>query len=63
MCEANAYLWKDGAEELLMESLDVLRPEGELLYLKNIYGEQKKIKGAIKEMNLVNHKVVIEERP
>jgi len=61
MCEANAYLWKDGKEELLMEALDVLRPEGEMLYLKNIFGEQKKVKGTIKEMNLVNHKVIIQQ--
>jgi predicted RNA-binding protein len=62
MCEANAYLVKQGKEELLMEALDILRPEDEMLYLRNIYGEQKKIRGVIKEMNLVNHRVVIEEK-
>jgi len=61
MCEANAYLLKDGKEELLMEGLDVLRPEGQMLYLRNIYGEQKKVNGTIREMNLVNHRVVIEQ--
>lgn len=61
MCEANAYLLKEGKEELLMEGLDVLRPEGRMLYLRNIYGEQKKINGTIREMNLVNHRVVIEQ--
>jgi len=62
MCEANAYLVKEGKEELLMEALDILRPEDDMLYLKNIYGEQKKVKGVIKEMNLVNHRVLIEEK-
>ena len=62
MCEANAYLLKEGKEELLMEALDVLRPEEGMLYLRNIYGEQKKIRGIIKELNLLNHKIIIEEK-
>ena len=27
MCEANAYIVKDGREELVMESVDVVEPE------------------------------------
>ena len=61
MCEANAYLVKDGKEELVLEDLMVLRPEGEELYLQNIFGEQKKIKARIKELNLVDHRVILEE--
>jgi hypothetical protein len=26
MCEANAYVYKDGNEELLLESLDIVEP-------------------------------------
>ncbi len=29
MCEANAYLVRDGQEELIMESVDLIEPEGE----------------------------------
>ena len=29
MCEANAYLIKDGSEKVIMESVDIVRPEGE----------------------------------
>lgn len=60
MCEANAYLMKDGKEELVLEDLMVLRPEGEEIYLQNIFGEQKKIKARIKELNLVDHRVILE---
>lgn len=61
MCEANAYLARQGSEELILESIMILRPEGERIYLQNIFGEQKWIKGRIKEMNLVEHRIVFEE--
>ena len=28
MCEANAYRIKDGGEDLIMESVDIVEPEG-----------------------------------
>lgn len=61
MCEANAYLLKDGKEELILEDLSILRPEKEELYLQNIFGEQKRIKARVKEMNLLDHRIVLEE--
>jgi predicted RNA-binding protein len=61
MCEANAYLIKEGKEELIFEDLMILRPEQEDIYLQNIFGEQKRIKARIKEMNLVEHRVILEE--
>ncbi len=61
MCEAHAYVTKDGKEELVMQSVDVLRPEGDQLYIQSIFGEQRWIKGHIKEMNLVQHRIVLEE--
>ncbi len=61
MCEANAYLLKEGKEELILEDLMILRPEQEGLYLQNIFGEQKRIKARIKELNLVEHRVILEE--
>lgn len=60
MCEANAYILKDGVEELLLESVDKLVPEEDGLLLENIFGQQKKIKARIKEMALVSHKIILE---
>jgi hypothetical protein len=34
MCEAKAYLMKDGEEELIMKSVDILRPEDGVIYLQ-----------------------------
>ncbi|MGB9711157.1 MAG: CooT family nickel-binding protein [Thermodesulfovibrio sp.] len=61
MCEANAYVIKNGQEEIYLESVDILRPEGNQIYLRNIFGEQKVFKGKIKEMSLLNHKIILEE--
>jgi predicted RNA-binding protein len=61
MCEANAYLLKNGKEELILESVDVLENEGDQVRVANIFGEQKVIKGRIRSMSLVDHKILLEE--
>lgn len=61
MCEANAYVIKNGKEEIYLEAVDILKPEGNEIYLRSIFGEQKVFKGKIKEMSLLNHKIVLEE--
>ena len=61
MCEANAYFYKNGKEEMVLESVDIIEPEGQSGFrLASIYGDQKIIKGRLKTMNLVNHKIVFE---
>ena len=61
MCEANAYLAKEGKDELILEDVMILRPEDGQIYLQNILGEQKRIKARIKEMNLLDHRIILEE--
>ncbi|MDJ0812078.1 MAG: CooT family nickel-binding protein [Desulfobacterales bacterium] len=61
MCEANAYLYNNGQEELILESVDVVKPEADDQYrLINIFNEQKIVRGRIKSMRLVEHKIVFE---
>ena len=62
MCEANAYLIKEGKEELLMESMDTLEPiEKDRYRLVDIFSDQEIIKARLKRMNLVDHKILFEE--
>jgi predicted RNA-binding protein len=61
MCEANAYLVKDGKEELLLEAVDKVEPDEGKLRLTSIFGEQKFIEGKITRLSLVDHRVIIEE--
>jgi predicted RNA-binding protein len=59
MCEANAYIDKDGREELILESVDLVEPEESGGFrLVNIYGQQKTVNARLKRMNLVNHRIV-----
>jgi predicted RNA-binding protein len=62
MCEANAYLIKKDEEQLIMESVDMMDPDGENSWrLVDIFGDQKTVKGRIKALNLVNHKILFED--
>lgn len=60
MCEANAYLSKNGQEELFMESVDNVVPDSSKVYLKNIFGQRKIFEGRIKELLLVDHRIILE---
>jgi predicted RNA-binding protein len=61
MCEANVYTIKGDKEELFMESIETAKYMGNDSWMFiNLFGEQKEIKGKIKRMNLVDHKILFE---
>ncbi|MGD0885077.1 MAG: CooT family nickel-binding protein [Thermodesulfovibrionales bacterium] len=62
MCETNAYVLKDGNEELYLENVDLMKPEGGKIFLKNLFGEQKVFDGTIKEISLLKHRVILEKK-
>lgn len=62
MCEASAYIYKDGKEELYLENVDIMRPEEGKIYLRSLFGEQKVFDGEIKEISLLRHKIILEKR-
>ena len=62
MCEANVYLYnQDMEEELYLDRVDKIIPRGDELYLENIFGKRKTIKARIKEMALVEHRIILEK--
>jgi predicted RNA-binding protein len=61
MCEANAYIIRDGQEELIMEAVDKIEPEDDGLRLVNIFGDQKFLYARIHALSLVKHKVFLKE--
>ncbi|HLD36603.1 MAG TPA: CooT family nickel-binding protein [Planctomycetota bacterium] len=63
MCESNVYLIKNGQEELVLESVSLVRPQGNKLFLQSILGEEKSVQARIKEINLMDHKIILEEMP
>ncbi|GFN23178.1 MAG: CooT family nickel-binding protein [Thermoanaerobacteraceae bacterium] len=61
MCEANAYLLKGDKEELVLEGVDRVVPQEEGILLEDIFGKRKLLRARIKEMALVEHKIILEE--
>ena len=61
MCDTNAYIDKDGTEELYLENVNLIRPEDGMIYLKNLFGEEKTFEGSIQEISLNNHKILLKK--
>ena len=62
MCESTAYLIdKDGNETLFFELVDRIVPDKDLIYLENILGQKKTVHARIKELALMEHRIVLEE--
>ncbi len=55
MCEINAYVTvasEGGKEELYLEGVDTVRQqEGGVLYMRNLFGEERTFKGTIAEIS------------
>ncbi|GEA16133.1 MAG: hypothetical protein PWR22_1053 [Moorella sp. (in: firmicutes)] len=61
MCEANAYLLKEGGEEeLVFENVDRIVPREDGILMEDIFGKKKILRARIKEMALVDHKIFLE---
>lgn len=63
MCEANAYLKKKNQEDYveLLAFVDKVEPTENGLILESIFGERKILSAKIKELQLVDHKILLEE--
>ena len=61
MCEAHAFLVKDGVEQKLMENVDQLEVTGDEIKMVSIFGEQKNIKAKIKSYNGSDSRIILEE--
>ena len=60
MCEAHAFISKDGTEEQILESVDEVEVIGDEVRLVNIFGEQKIIKAKIQRYSNREGKIVLE---
>ncbi|MDD5451198.1 MAG: CooT family nickel-binding protein [Desulfovibrionales bacterium] len=62
MCETNAYILKDDKEELLMDSVIILRPEDGKIYLRGLLGKEMYVEADIQEINFLDHRMVLKEK-
>jgi len=60
MCDANAYLVRDGVEEVILESVDLVELEGDEATLTSIFGERKILKARLKLFDNSQGKLLFE---
>jgi predicted RNA-binding protein len=61
VCDLKAYVRKNEKEELFLESVNLVRAEGEEVVLKNLIGEVKRVRGVLKEVSLARNRILVEE--
>ncbi|MCC3669280.1 CooT family nickel-binding protein [Terrisporobacter mayombei] len=62
MCESSAFIMGKNNELIkIMDYIVNINPDGNKVYLTDLFGNQKIIDGAIKEMRLIDHKIILEE--
>ena len=61
MCDLKAYVKQNNREDLVLESVNLVRAEGGEVVLRNLFGEEKRVRGLVQEVSLVKNRVVIEK--
>lgn len=60
MCDLKAYGKKDDREELLLEAVNQIRSESGEVILRNLFGEERRVRGEVREVSLVKQKVIVD---
>ena len=63
MCESKAFLVTSEGEELLLDDVASIRPEGDGYRLVTLFGEQRHVSGRLTDIDLMKHRVVFESVP
>ncbi len=61
MCDLKAYVKRQDREDMILEAVNLVRTEGGEVILRNLFGEEKRVRGEIREVSLVKNRVVIEK--
>ncbi len=62
MCESTAYLLNDEGEQRIMDNVIFAVPSDGNVYLEDILGENRTVKGYIKEIRLLEHKILLSDK-
>jgi predicted RNA-binding protein len=62
MCDLKAYVRNNDREELVLESVNLIRSEGGEVVLRNLFGEEKRVRGEVREVSLAKNRVILEPR-
>ena len=62
MCDLKAYIRNNDREELILEAVNNIRIDGGEVVLRNLFGEEKRIRGDVREVSLVKNRVLVVPR-
>jgi predicted RNA-binding protein len=62
MCESRVYLRENGSEMPIMENVIYIEPQDGKVFMYDLLGEQKIVDAVIKEVKLLEHKIILESR-
>ncbi len=61
MCDIKAYVRKNDGEELLLESVNLIRQEKGEVVVRNLFGEERKVRGEVREVSLARNRLIVEQ--
>ena len=61
MCDVKVYVSRKGKEELLLEAVNHLRVEQGEVTVRNLFGEEKKVRGEVREVSLVKNRIIVDQ--
>jgi len=59
MCESHAYVLRGGAEEKILDDVTFLKPEDGSILLRNLFGDEVRIRGRVEEIRFMDHKILL----
>ncbi|NLZ51794.1 MAG: CooT family nickel-binding protein [Thermoanaerobacteraceae bacterium] len=60
MCESKVFILENGQEKKLMDNVIHIEPQDGKLFMYDLLGEQKIVDAVIKEVRLLEHKIILE---
>lgn len=60
MCDMAAYVVRDGTEEKLLESVELVEAQGDELELTNLFGERRTVRARLKRFDNSQGKLLLE---
>ena len=62
MCESSVFVRRGQKDELLAESVARIIPDKDVVRVMTLFGEESRVEGKILEIDLMAHKILLEEK-
>lgn len=63
MCQTVAYVVEDGREVTVLQDVVSVVPVADTIRMVNLFGEEKMVRGRIKQIDLLAHRILIQAAP